>query len=238
MPPRTSTRFRPKTRPMKKYPARRRGRKIAITKIVQRTIPDKLLVKLPYTDLQGISGSASFNQKAYNINSLYDPETGALNDQNLGFSEYMRLFNKYRVYKVDYQVTMYNTSGSAVAGSLSFSEQGQQTSLVDVQQLQLPHSRRFTLAPTGNTGSMKTVKGSIFLPRIVGLTSEQYRTDTDYIGSPGSSPNGIIQMSLNFMNININLGCAIQADVRYTSHTELFDRVNIFSTPAPPESGD
>lgn len=215
--------------------ANRRGRKIAVTRIVQRTLPDKLLVKLPYTDLQGLSGTGPSNQKSYNVNSCYDPETGAINDQNLGFDQYMALYGKYRVYKVTYQVTMYNISNSAVAGSLNFSEQGQQMNLADIQHLQLPYSRRFTLAPSGNTGSMKTIKGSIWLPRVVGLTPEQYRTNDKYVGSGGSSPAGIIQMSMNFININVNLGVGIQADVRYTSYCELFDRVNILSTQAPPE---
>jgi len=207
----------------------------AITRISQRTIPDKLLVKLPYTDLTGISGVGSNNQKSYNINSPYDPETGALNEQNLAFDQYMILFNKYRVYKVDYQVTMYNITPSAVAGSISFSEQGQQTSLTQIQQLQLPYSRRFTLAPSGTTGAMKTIKGSIYLPRVVGKTHEQYRTNDSYVGTVSSNPAQLIQMSLNFMNINVNVSAALQCDVRYTSHCELFDRVNLFATTAPPE---
>lgn len=193
------------------------------------------MVKLPYTDLQSLTGSLAV-QKSYNVNGIYDPETGALNDQNLGFAEYMRLFNRYRVYKVDYQVTLYNVAtDSAIAGSLSFSEQGQQMVIGDVQQLQLPYSRRFTLAPQGNTGSMKTIKGSILLPRVTGLTAEQYRTSDYFWGTSSSNPSTVLQMSINAININALVNCGLQCDVRYTAHVELFERIDILSSRAPPE---
>lgn len=211
--------------------ARRGKKQIAITRIAQRTIPDKLMVKLPYTDLQVLGPQSLAVQKSYNVNGLYDPETGTLNDSNLGFAEYMRLFNRYRVYKVDYQVTLYNVStDSAIAGSISFSEQGQQMVIGDVQQLQLPYSRRFTLAAQGNTGSMKTIKGSIFLPRVTGLTSEQYRTSDYFWGTSTSNPSTVLQMSINGINLNNQVNCGMQCDVRYTAHVELFERIDVLST--------
>jgi len=219
-------------RPVLKRPSK------SIVRIPMRLIPDKMLVKLPYTDLMSLipSGSGPNVQKLYNINGLYDPETGALNQQNLGFSEYMNLYGKYRVYKVTYAVTIYNTSSqSAVAGSISFSEAGQATLLTDEQQLQLPYSRRFTLAPNGNTGSMKTIKGAIFLPRVVGKTSEQFRTNDTYIGSKTSNPQAIIQMAINCLNVNITQTASLQVDTRYTCFVELLDRTNVLSTAAPIE---
>lgn len=202
------------------------------------------MVKLPYADLQGFVGSGGFPytvQKAYNINGLYDPETGALNDQNLGFTQYMALYNKYRVYKVDYDVTIINTSLSAVAGSLSFGKAGEQVDVSDPQQLNVPHSRRFTLGLGGQTSpsakSMIRLRGSVYLPRIVGKTSEQYRTNDIYIGTKSTNPAEIIQMSINGININQSLQAQFQVDVRYTCHVELFDRDTsiIRGTPAPIE---
>lgn len=214
-----------------------------VTRVKQRTIPDKIMVKLPYTDLQGFNGGGTFNyyaQKSYNINSLYDPETGALNDQNLGFTEWMSIFRNFRVYKVDYDVTLINTSQSAVAGSISFAPQGQQTNIGYPQLLQLPYSRRFTLGLGGSSSSssaksMVHIKGSIYLPRVLGLTSEQYRTNDRFVGSTSSNPQSIVQMSLNCININQSLQATLQADVRYTCHCELFNRETIISTEAPVE---
>jgi len=228
--------------------ARRGGRKIAVARFVQRTIPDKLMVKLPYTDLQGLNGSGSSAdnwraQKGYNINSLYDPETGALNQQNLGFQQYMQLFRNYRVYRVDYDVTIINTSMSAVAGSISFNPPGGQMDITDIQNLQVPYSRRFTLGLGGSSSSssaqsMKRIKGSINLPRVCGLTSEQYRTASGGEGFAGGlsfNPAEIVQMSINVMNINNSVQATTQLDIRYTCHVELFNRVKVFGSDAPIE---
>lgn len=209
-----------------------RRSKPSVVRIKQRTLPDKLMVKLPYADLQGFNGSGTFNyytQKSYNVNSIYDPETGALNQQNLGFAQYMELYNKFRVYKVDYDVTLVNTSQSVVAGSISFGKQGEQMNITDPQQLSVPFSRRFTLGIGGSSSassaqSMKRIRGSIYLPRVVGKTSEQYRTNDLYFGTKGSNPSELIQMSLNVININQSVQATIQADVRYTCHCELYDR--------------
>lgn len=218
-----------KSRTTRRAPVRS---KPSVVRIKQRTLPDKIMVKLPYADLQGFNGGGTFNyyaQKSYNINSVYDPETGALNQQNLGFAQYMALYNKFRVYKVDYDITLVNTSQSAVAGSISFSKQGEQMNILDPQQLAIPFSRRFTLGLGGSSTSssaqsMKRIKGSIYLPRVVGKTSEQYRTNDIYVGTNSANPSEIIQMSLNCINVNQSVQATIQADVRYTCHIEFFDR--------------
>jgi hypothetical protein len=168
---------------------------------------------------------------------LYDPETGAFNQQNLAFQQYMSLYEQYRVFKVDYDVTLTNTSDqSIVGGSLSFNQQGDQMDITDVAQLSLPYSRRFTLSPKGTTGATKRIKGSMWLPRVIGLTSEQYRTNDIFIGGLSSNPTAVIQMSLNCINANTGVTCTIQADVRYTCHVEFLTYKKIaLSSVAPSE---
>ncbi|MEO5351372.1 MAG: hypothetical protein H7836_17280, partial [Magnetococcus sp. YQC-3] len=162
---------------MKKKTSRPR-RKIGVTRVAMRGIPDKMLVKLPYTDLQGVTAFGAPNwraQKSYNVNGLYDPETLAINQQPLYFNEYAGLYSRYRVYKIDYDVTMINTTNSATAGSLTFAAGNDAPNLLDNQQLEQPYSRRFTLglgSASTSAQSQKRVKGSIFLPRVAGLTSE------------------------------------------------------------------
>lgn len=221
-----------------------RRRKVPFSKSIVRTvgIPDKMFVKLPYTDLQGLVGTSAAPQvqKAYNINSLFDPEPATLNQQNLYFAQYMTLYRKYRVYKVDYNITFWNvSSGSAAACSLSFDERYNQQNIIDIQQLSKPYSRRFTLAPAGNTGSFKTIKGSIYMPRVLGLTPEQYRTSTGVEatwGTEQTSPARIVQLSANIVPINFAVPANIQMDVRYICHVELFDRdTTVVSTDAPVE---
>lgn len=217
----------------------------SVTRISQRTFPDKLIVKLPYTDLQGFNGSGPsssnyYTQKSYNINSLYDPETGALNQQPYGFSEYSSLFKKYRVFKVDYDIVLVNTAPSVVAGSISFARQGYQIAITDPQQLSAPYSRRFTLGMGATSGtssaqSMKRIKGSIYLPRVLGYTPEQYRTNDDVVGTIVSNPANVAQLSINCINVNDGVQATIQADVRLTYHVEWFDRITVFGTDAPIE---
>lgn len=183
---------------------------------------------------------AAYTQKSYNINSLYDPETGALNQQNLYFNEYMLLYRKYRVFKVDYAITIWNTTvNSAVTGSISFDEQGNQMGISDIQQLSKPYSKRFSLAPAGNTGSFKTIRGSIYLPRVLGLTPEQFRTSVGVDatwGGKDANPSRVIQLSINARNVNPGAVANLQAEARYTCHCEFFDRdTGVVGTDAPVE---
>lgn len=220
--------------------APRRRAKIAVTKVKQRTLPDKLIVKLPYTDLQGFNGGSGDyrTQKSYNINGCYDPETGAFNQQNLAWAKYMTIYKKYRVFKVDYDVSITNTSDQTiVGGSVSFNRQSDnQMDITDISQLSVPYSRRFTLSPKGTTGATKRIRGSIWLPRLLGFTSEQFRTNDALVGSANTNPLDTVQMSLNCINANTSVQATIQADVRYTCHCELFSYdISELGTTAPSE---
>ncbi|MEO5351374.1 MAG: hypothetical protein H7836_17290, partial [Magnetococcus sp. YQC-3] len=85
--------------------------------------------------------------------------------------------------------------------------------------------------------SQKRVKGSIFLPRVAGLTSEQFRTNDLWASPTGDNPLNLIRMFMTFVNINSNIPAAVQCDVRYTAYVEFFGRNDAIGTDAPVEAG-
>ena len=218
--------------------APRRRRNIAVTRVAQRTFADKMLVKLPYVDLETYTsiGGIWYNQKGYRVNALYDPEASLGNDSALGFTQYMNIYSKYRVYRVDYDITLTNTNNqTAVAGAISFELPTGFSFSGDPSDLIVPYSKKFSLATGGSALATKRIRGSVFLPRVAGLTSEQYRTNENYYGTATSNPIDIINMNIKLINVNQGTSNFVQADVRYTAHTEFFDRNKILTTQPPVE---
>ena len=138
--------------------APRRRRNIAVTRVAQRTFADKMLVKLPYVDLETYTsiGGIWYNQKGYRVNALYDPEASLGNDSALGFTQYMNIYSKYRVYRVDYDITLTNANNqTAVAGAISFELPTGFSFSGDPSDLIVPYSKKFSLATGGSALQQK-----------------------------------------------------------------------------------
>jgi len=203
-------------------------------------IPDKMLVKIPYCDYQVVNqtpapgGSVNYGQKTYSLNSIYDPEPGALNTYPLGWSQYSALYQRYRVYAVSYRITLQNLSDdTSVLGSLFISNTTDAIAPTNANVttfLTQPRSRRFEIGNKSGGKSMTTLTGKIYLPKYNGMTSEQYRTNENvagYLGSLGDNPVEPISMNIRVVNTNngVAMGSYIYATCNLIYHVELFDRL-------------
>lgn len=208
--------------------------KPATVKIQTKGIPDKMLVKLTYGDLQSISSSVNtYASKDYYINSVWDPESGALNSSAYGLSQYANIYQRFRVYAVSYDIDMIATSGStSTVAYVNFAPFGENPSGSNMNQLsaRFTRSKLVKLVPQGQV----RFKGKMSIPKLFGLTSEQYRTNDKYSGSTSSN----VAMTLAVMRVGcLNVANApaagLQGVVRLTYHVELFDRVDALTTSAP-----
>lgn len=234
-----------KKRSGRKMRGRRRmnGRKGKATMIKSKTtvVADRAVVKLPYVDytnytLNGGGGGV----KSYNINSIYDPEPGTINDQPLGFDQWGSFFARYRVFKVDYEATILNLGTNMAGGITAFAGSSIQT---DYTALELPYTKRFTCGAAGTGGAPKTVvRGSISLPKLNGLTPAQYKSEAStgatWSSNPGYDTN---RLFLSFFPTHA-VTDVVNVDVvmRLTYHCELFDRnqLNVSTTRDTPVKQD
>lgn len=204
---------------------------------------DKMIVHLPYVDYQKVNaagGAATPNyfQKTYSLNALYDPEPGAINTFPLGYTEWSTLYQRYRVYAVSYELTLWNGSDdTSVIGALYINDAGGTGGMnANVTSwLSQPRARPISLGNKSGGKSQQVFRGKIYCPGYLGLTAEQYRTDSfetaGTMGSNGSPPQRNLKMFINLTNTNNGVTTpTIYATMKMTYHTELFDRTSMIAS--------
>lgn len=234
----------PKTRMRRRRAPRRkiRGRRqyhTRITRIRGLMVPDKMLVKFPYIDYQKVNAAGGPNgnyfQKTYSLNSLFDPEPGAINSFPLGTAEYAQLYQKYRVYAASYEIALWNGSDdTSVTGSLYISNAGGtggSNNLV-TSWLTQPRARTFHIGNKSGGRSQIVLRGKVSLPGYAGLTAQQYKTTTDTEGVlQGGSPVNNVKMFINLTNTNQGVTTAlVYATVKIIYHAEVYDRDTYVTT--------
>jgi len=197
---------------------------------------DRTIVHLPYVDYQqvysaGAANTPNYFQKTYNLNSLYDPEPGALNTYPLGYATWSQLYQKYRVFAASYELTLWNGSDdTSVMGSLFISNEGGTGGMNGnvTSWLAQPRARTISLGNKSGGKSTQVFRGKVYMPGYSGLTAEKYRTDPTtqgLLGSTGSNPANLIKMFINLTNVNSGVVSAnIYASIKITYHAEIFDR--------------
>ncbi len=111
-------------------------------------VPDKIMVKLPYTDLFKISTTTPA-EFTYRGNSCFDPDQTGVGTQPLGFDQYAVFYDEYRVYSSSIMMQCTNQSVSGVHMSVipSKGNVGAGSFIVSVQQ---PYARyRFAAGIAG-----------------------------------------------------------------------------------------
>jgi len=212
-----------RTRPRRVRPRKarrqRRNRKNAIVHLPGTLAPQHMLTQLKYvqqyqknTPLLGAYGM--YNQ--FRLNSIYDPDyTNTLGTSCLGLIQWRGLYQRYRVYKVAYTIRISNiSSDTMVSGAVVF--QNYLDSSFSVSDLMRPLSRRFQLG--NKEGSNKaTIKGVVNLPKLAGVTPQQYKADNNNIAGFGSSPVNPLYMTVicSASNGAVNASVAAQCDLTY-----------------------
>jgi len=177
-------------KPRRRAPARRRRAttkrpnrrgQTSITHVKGSVMPDKMIVKFPYFDYQkvnaaGSSATPNYFQKTYSLNGLYDPEPGAINTFPLGYLEWSQLYQRYRVFAVSYELTLWNGSDdTSVVGALYINDAGGTGGMNSnvTSWLTQPRSRPISLGNKSGGKSQQVFRGKVYCPGYLGLTAEQ-----------------------------------------------------------------
>ena len=185
--------------------------------------PQHMITQLKYVNQYQKNtplGSAygMFNQ--FRVNSIYDPDyTNTFGTSCLGLIQWRGLYQRYRVYKCAYTVRMTNLSADCIAsGAIVF--QNYLDGTYSVSDTMRPLSRRFTLG--NREGSNKaTLKGVIHLPKLAGVTAQQYKSDNNNLAGFGSSPVNPLFMTIIAASSNLTQAAGIAAQVDLTFFVEM-----------------
>lgn len=198
-------------------------------------IPDKMIVKLPYVatgllDTQnGLSALHSFN-----LNSLYDPDRTGTGHQPLGYDEWKEFYNQYRVFKVAYEVVVYagqENASPVICGWLATPNVA--PAITNNSWYEQPHCRKFQVG--NGTGLNKAkIKGMIYLPRINGQSSIQYKASENTCALYNQSPSDVITGTLGISPLITNDNYNMAYYIRLVYYCELFDRFPLLISEASP----
>lgn len=136
----------------------------------------------------GPSGSGWATYR-FNLNSIYDPDQTGIGHQPYGHDTLSTLYNRYRVIKCTYTISAISTGTTSgnqytVVAALPANEVHSISRIEDAQES--PKCRFITQAP--NSG-LKVLRGTVYMPSLMGRSKSQYMSDDRYQATYGASPN-------------------------------------------------
>jgi len=185
--------------------------------------PQHMITQLKYiTNLQKnipAGGSVtSFNQ--YRLNSVWDPDyTNTLGTSALGLLQWRTLYQRYRVFKCDYVLKFTNlTPDTTITGAIVPANYVDAT--FSVSDMMRPLAKRFALG--NNSGQNRSiVKGSIYLPKLMGVTGAQYKADGTTEAGFSANPSQPLLMNIVLQSTNLLGACTVGCQVDLTYHVEM-----------------
>ena len=219
------TKYVRKSKPRRKSAPRRRravGGPSRVPHLPGTLAPTHLITQLKYVNtLQKQTpvggGPAQYNQ--WRLNSIWDPDfTSVAGTSALGLAEWSKLYQRYRVFKCDYKITLNNiTEDTVVAGAVV--PQNYNDAFISMSDMMRPMARRFEL---GNKSGQNraVIKGSISIPKLVGLTSAQYKAEESAVSGFAANP-----MQLALLSVVVQSSSGAQAfiagQIELTYHVEM-----------------
>lgn len=149
----------------------------------------RYICKMKYAEVRAVTGPAlgGLVQYNYRLNSIFDPNLTGGGHQPYGSDQLADIYNRYRVFRVDYAISALNSDGSvnySVLGAVPSNEPITTfTGVSDI--MESPRAKYVTQAPSA---PLKVLKGSISLPSLAGRTKAQYMADDRYQAEFSTNP--------------------------------------------------
>jgi len=188
-------------------------------------IPARYVTKMKYAEAVTVTG---FGMQTYrwNLNSLFDPNRTGVGHQPYGMDQLCgpagtTLYNRYRVYRVDYVLTVANDSYNIHYAVLPSNDPA--VPINNVSEARENPRCQYNVQNPG--GTLKVLKGSISLPALMGRTAQQYTADDAYQSIWSASPNEIAVLNVYSQGLNDDIGVSMSHtyNILLTYHVELFD---------------
>jgi len=196
----------------------RKGTGNRVVSIPGTLAPQHMITKLKYLVNIGknipANTTASFNQ--FRLNSIYDPDyTATISGTScLGWSQWERLYQRYRVFKCAYKLTFSNLAADAIVNGAVVPANYVDTSF-SISDFMRPLAKRFSIG--NRDGQNKTVvRGVMNLPKLAGVSPVQYRTDTNNMSGFSNNPANPLYLSIILANGGgVTAGIVCQIEMTY-----------------------
>lgn len=158
----------------------------------------RYITTMKYSEQVKVTGPSGGGLAAFrfNLNSIYDPNRTGIGHQPYGYDQLAGLYNRYRVIKCNYVVSGVNTGSDgdqySIIAALPANEQ---VNLIGglAEAMENPRCKFITQAPSA---PLRMLKGSVYIPSLVGRNKSQYMADDRYQSTFGSDPNELAVLNL------------------------------------------
>lgn len=212
MAPRTTKRknTKPRRRVFKRKP-RQVNVNRALTPFAQRYI-----TKMKYSQAFTLSVGNNWTQ-IMNLNSVFDPDRSGIGHQPYGYDQLTPIYNRYRVISCSYVISCYSGGVPIRYGCLPCNETPPINNMSEL--VENPRSRWAVQFPAGST---TMIKGSVYIPSLVGRTKAQYMADDRYQAQVGQNPGELALLFITAQNMSdTSSDSTLTVTLNYT--VEFFD---------------
>lgn len=144
-------------------------------------IPARFITKHKYCEAINTDAGGGY---IMNLNSLYDPNRTGTGHQPYGFDNLALLYNRYRVISCRWVLTSPNTAQVRQLGSVPSNDSGMTFPIFST--LKEQSRAQFVTHVPGAPAPL--IKGSCYLPALMGRTKAQYMADDQYASVVTGSP--------------------------------------------------
>lgn len=209
----------------RKKPAykRRAGQRTTLVNTSLNPTPARFITKHKYAEAV-TTGTAGLNTYRWNLNSLYDPNRTGLGHQPYGYDQIGILYNRYRVISCKYVLSAISTDANIAVAVLPSNDAAPPISNVS-EARENPRAKYIVQNPGG---TLKVLKGNVYLPALTGRTKTQYMSGEQYQSQTGASPTELMTLNAYAQGLNddsaFNPAPTFNILLEYT--VEWFDPIN------------
>jgi len=214
-----------KKRAYRKKPAykRRGGQRTTLVNTSLNPTPARFITKHKYAEAV-TTGTAGLNTYRWNLNSLYDPNRTGLGHQPYGYDQIGILYNRYRVISCKYVLSAISTDANIAVAVLPSNDAA--PPITNVSEARENPRGKYIVQNPG--GTLKVLKGNVYLPALTGRTKTQYMSGEQYQAQTGASPTELMTLNCYAQGLNddpaFNPAPTFNILLEYT--VEWFDPIN------------
>lgn len=182
--------------------------------------PTRTITRLDYTDqFDIVHTSGTLSVYTFNSNGLFKPDQTSAGHQPLGYDQIAAQYNRYRVFKVDYQVTFGNPATSYSSFRCTVAHVNGSTVPTVPAMFEVPYSKQGVV---GTYGTPLTLRGSFNLTKL-NSDPAKYKIDDRYSGLVTGNPAEVMYIHLAILP---NASATQRISVKFVYHAEFYDIEN------------
>jgi len=178
---------------------RRGGQSTTLVNTSLRPVPSRFITKHKYAEAVTVSvaGCAKY---LYNLNGMWDPNRTGIGGQPYGYDQLAQLYQRYRVIACKYVVSAVSGDGANIAVAALPSNEALTALIGTVSEARMHPRAKYITQNTG--GTLKMLKGNVYLPSLVGRSKAQYMSDERYQAINTANPTELAVLNLFGQGIN------------------------------------